>query len=67
MSRQRRNQNRNHTPRNAQYIRTVNTDTTPSTARSNPTEEAPPAYEPQGPPLEPPPIYFEQIPRVRIE
>ena len=67
MSRRRRNQNRYHIPRNAQYIRTVNTDTTPSTARSNSTEEAPPAYEPQGPPLEPPPIYFEQIPRVRIE
>ena len=67
MSRRRRNQNRDRTPRNAQSRRTVNTDTNPSTARSNPTEEALPAYEPQEPPFEPPPIYFEQIPRVQIE
>ena len=67
MSRRRRNQNRNHTPRNAQYLRTVNMATVSSTARSNATEETLPAYEEQAPPLEPPPIYFEQIPRVRIE
>ena len=68
MSRRRRNQNRNHTPRNAQHTQIVNNTVMPSSvATDNTTDEALPLYQAETTPLEPSPRYFENIPQVQIE
>ena len=67
MSRRRRNQNRNHTSRNAQRTQEVIDPVASSTTSNNETDEAPPAYQAEGIPLEPSPMYFENVPQVYIE
>ena len=67
MSRRRRNRPRIRPLRNVQSTQAVDNSTTPATTTNNSTDEALPSYEPQAPPLEPSPTYFDTVPEVRIE
>jgi hypothetical protein len=67
MSRRRRNQNRNHTSRNAQSAQAVNNSVSSSITSHNEMDEAPPAYQAEAIPVEPAPMYFENVPQVHIE